>query len=51
MSAESILNEIEKEASEGKRFLLIVGPIKEWRKAIFNHPQLIRFLVPLADGM
>lgn len=26
-------------------------PLKDWRKAIFNHKQLISFLVPLADGM
>jgi predicted O-methyltransferase YrrM len=26
-------------------------PLKEWRRAIFNHKNLISFLVPLADGM
>ena len=26
-------------------------PLKEWRDAIFNHKQIISFLVPLADGM
>ena len=26
-------------------------PLKEWRKTIFNHKNIISFLVPLADGM
>ncbi|MBI2542726.1 MAG: O-methyltransferase [Candidatus Aenigmarchaeota archaeon] len=26
-------------------------PLKEWRKSIFNHKQVVSFLVPLGDGM